>query len=144
VTLLEAHDVAAVSRLECDRAERRGRPGPELPGLRDGAAGQLGAGQPRRKAEIVLDPAGGPGLAAECGALDYERVEPFRGAVDRGRKACRAGADDEQIGFFAAFELAAHAERAQYVAVGRMLQLSAAGNPHERRLLSVGQRLLVP
>ena len=66
-----------------------------------GAAGQLGAADAGREAEVVLDPARGARLAAEHGALDHQRVEPLRGAVDRGAEAGRPAADDEQVDLLA-------------------------------------------
>ena len=73
----------------------------ELARLGHRAAGQLGAADPGGKAEVVLDPAGGSGLAAERGALDHQRVEPFGGAVDRGGEPRRAGAHDQQVDLLA-------------------------------------------
>src|SRR5262249_47001226 len=68
--VLEADEMASGSRLEGERAVRRGAARVELARLRDGAARELGAGDPRGKPEVVLDPARRPGLAAERGALD--------------------------------------------------------------------------
>ena len=67
----------------------------ELARLRDRAARQLDAADPGREAEVVLDPARGAGLAAQRRALDDERVEALRGAVDRGAEAGRAAADHD-------------------------------------------------
>src|SRR4029453_10703352 len=79
--VLEADEMPAASRFEREGAVRRRRAGVELAYLGDCAAGQLGAADPGWEAEVVLDPARRPGLAAERGALDYQRVKPFRGAV---------------------------------------------------------------
>ena len=87
---------------------------------------------PRRKAEVVLDPARRAGLAAERGALDQERVEALGGAVDRGAQAGRAAADDEQVDRFARRELQTDAKRARDVAVGGIAELESTGQPHER------------
>src|SRR5207302_1377390 len=65
MSLLEAHDVAAAARLERDGAIWGGRPRAELPRLGHGAARELGAADPGRKAEVVLDPARRSRLAAE-------------------------------------------------------------------------------
>ena len=89
--VLEPDEMPAVPRFERERAVRRRGARVELARLGDRAARELGAADPRGKAEVVLDPSGRPGLAAERGALDDERVEPFGGAVDRGGEACRAG-----------------------------------------------------
>src|SRR4051794_34371898 len=95
----------AVPRFEGERAVGRGGARVELARLGDRAAGELGAADPGREAEVVLDPAGRPGLATERGALDDQRVEPLGSAVDRGREACRAGADDQQVDLLARCEL---------------------------------------
>ncbi len=76
--------MAAVPRLEGERPVRRRGARIELARLGDCAARELGAGDPRGKAEVVLDPSRRPGLAAERGALDDQRLEPFGGAIDRG------------------------------------------------------------
>ena len=54
--VLEADEVAAVPRLEGERAVRRRAARVELARLADRAAGQLGAADPCGKAEVVLDP----------------------------------------------------------------------------------------
>ena len=74
-----------------------------------------------------------------------ERVEPLGGAVDGGGEAGGAGADDEQVDLLARRQLAADPERAQDLAVGRVLQLGAARESHERRLRRrPAARLVVP
>src|SRR5438552_16692308 len=102
--LLEPDEVPTVSRFERERAVGRGGSCIELARLGDGAAGELRSADSRREAEIVLDSAGRPGLAAERRALDHQRVKPFRGAVDRSREASRTGADAQQIDLLASRE----------------------------------------
>src|SRR6185436_452814 len=87
----------------------------ELARLGDCAAGELGAADPGGKAEVVLDPAGRPGLAPERRALDDERVEPFGGAVDRGREARRTGTDDQQVDLLTRRELEPDPESAEHL-----------------------------
>ena len=106
----------AVPRLEGERAVGRRGARVELPRLGDRAARELGAADPGREAEVVLDPARRPGLAAERGALDDQRVEAFGGAVDRGREPRRAGADDQQVDLLARRELEPDPEGAQHLA----------------------------
>src|SRR4051795_3578140 len=91
--------------LEPECAIRRRGPRAELTGLGDRAAGQLGAADPARKAEVVLDPAGGSGLAAEHGALYDEGVEPLGGAIDGCGEPRRAAADHRKIDLLARPEL---------------------------------------
>jgi hypothetical protein len=112
--------------------------------LRDGSTRQLDARDSSREAEVILDPAGGSSLATESGALDDQRVEPFGGAVHGGGESRGAAADHEQVDLLPSLELPAHSERPEDVAVGRVLQLSAAGQAHQRRLLAAGRRRLLP
>jgi hypothetical protein len=144
VPSLELHHVPPVVDPERSRAIGRRRPSAELACLRHGPARQLDAAEPGREAEVVLDPSGGSGLAAESSALDHERVEPLRRAVYGSRQARRAGAHHEQVDLLAGLELPAHAERPQNVARGGPLQLCAAREPDQRRFLPTGGRLVVP
>src|SRR6185503_6285277 len=93
----------------------------------------LGAADPGREAEVVLDPPRRAGLSAERGALDHQRVEPFGGTVDGGRQARRAGAADQEVDLLASVELEPDPERAQHLAPRRAVQLASAGQAHERR-----------
>ena len=103
----------------------------------DRAARKLRAADPGREPEVVLDPPRRAGLAAERGALDHERVEPLRGAVDRGSEPGRAAADDEQVDVLAPRELATDPERPQHLAVGGPAQLRTAGQPYQREAAGV-------
>ena len=136
--------MSSVAGLERDRAVGSRGSRAELARLADGAAGELGAADAGREAEVVLDPARRSGLAAERGALDDQRVEPLGGAVDGGGEAGGAAADDEQVDFLARRQLASDPERAQHLASRGVLQLGAAREPHERRLRSVRRCGLVP
>ncbi len=140
VAVLEPDEVALGAGLERRGAVGRRRAGAELARLGDRAAGQLGAADPRREAEVVLDPPRGAGLAAEHGALDDQRVEALRGAVDRGAEAGRPAADDEQVDLLALLELEPDPERPRELPVARPAQLVAAGEPHERDLVGVERR----
>ena len=100
---------------------------------RDRAAGQLGAADPGREAEVVLDPPRRARLAAERGALDDQRVESLGGAVDRRGESGGAAADHEQVDLLARRELAADPERARDLAGRWATQLGAAREPHERQ-----------
>ena len=133
VLLLQPHDVASVSRLERHGAVWRRQARVELPRLGDRAAGQLGAADPRREAEVVLDPPRRAGLPAERRAVDDERVEALGRAVDRGAEAAGPGADDEQVDLLPRLELAADPERARDLAGRRRAQLRAARQAHERQ-----------
>ena len=98
-----AQDVAAV---EVDLARRgvdsRDRPrdedlGAEPARLLQRTARQLVAGDARREAEVVLDPRRRPGLAAGRLALDDDRPQPLRRAVDGRGEPRGPGADDHGV-----------------------------------------------
>ena len=112
----------------------------ELARLRDGAAGQLGAGDPGREAEVVLDPPRRARLAAERRALDDERVQALRRAVDGRAEAGGAAADDQQVDLLARRKLEADPERARDLARRRAAQVGPAGEPHERQARRVELR----
>ena len=142
--LLEPDEMPTVSRFERERAVGRGGSCVELARLGDGAAGELRSADPRGEAEIVLDSAGRPGLAAERRALDHQRVKPFGGAVDRSREASRTGADDQQIDFLARCELEPDPDRSQQLAGRRPVQLCTARQPHELQRATVDRDGILP
>ena len=105
----------------------------ELARLCDGAAGQLGARDPGREAEVVLDPPRRAGLAAERGAFDDQRLETLGRGVDRRPEARRTAADHDDVDLLASRELEPDTERAGELAARRVSQLGAAGEHHERK-----------
>src|SRR5206468_4354617 len=131
--VLEPDEMPTVPRFKGECAIRRRGARVELARLGDCAARELGAADPGGKAEVVLDPAGRPGLAAERGALDDEGVEPFGGAVNGSRETCRTGADNQQVDPLARGELEPDPESAEHLAGARTVQLSSAGQAHERQ-----------
>ena len=114
---VEPDPVAVLAGLERERPVGGRGAGAELARLGDRAAGQFGAADPGREAEVVLDPPRGPGLAAEHGALDHQRVEALRGAVDGGAEPGRPAADDQQVDLLARRQLEADPERPRELAV---------------------------
>ena len=78
--------LATVALIFCPRGVPATEPAPELV-ARDSAW----------KTEIVLDARGGPCLAARRLALDHERAETFRCAVDRRRETRGSAADDDDV-----------------------------------------------
>ena len=135
VSVLEPDEVAVGARLEPDRAVRRGGAGAELARLRDRPGRQLGATDPGREAEVVLDPARRARLAAERAALDDERVEPLGRAVDRRAEPCGTAPDDHEVDLLAWSELEPDAERPRHLTGRRIAELRPAGQPHERQLV---------
>ncbi len=70
--------------------QRRGRArarevGAELLRLHDGSLGEVAAGDPSRKPEVVLDARAGPCLAPDGGHLDDQGSQSLGGAVDSRR-----------------------------------------------------------
>jgi hypothetical protein len=143
MVLLEADDVSLVSGLERDRPEGRRRPRSELARLGDSAAGELGPGDARGEAKVVLDPARGACLPAEHGALDDEGVEPLGGAVYRCAESRRAPAYDQQVSLFSGRELAADPDRAQHLPARGRPQLRATRQAHQGSF-ALGRQLVAP
>ena len=110
--ILEFHDVAPVPWLEGDRPEGTGQARVELPRLGCGATCEFIAADSGGESKVVLDPPGEAGLTPKLGAVDYERVQPLRGAVDRSGQARRSRTDDQQVGLLAWRELAADPQSA--------------------------------
>src|SRR5262249_59789517 len=50
-----------------------------------------------RKAQIVLDARGSPGLAAECTAVEDEHRQPFRAGIDGGGEARGPRTHDDDV-----------------------------------------------
>src|SRR5581483_4601208 len=65
--------------------------------LLERTARELVTGNPRGKAEVVLDARRGAGLTSGRLALDDKRAQPLRCAVHRGRKSGRARADHDRV-----------------------------------------------
>ena len=93
----EPDDALRPARLERLHLPHGEQLGPEAARLVVRAAGEVGARQAVREAEVVLDPRALPGLAARRGALDEHGPQPLRGAVDRGGEPGRAAADDHEV-----------------------------------------------
>ena len=92
-----ADHVLAVALLEARRRARHVDLGAELLRLDRPALGQLGAGDPGGEAEVVLDPRGGGGLAADGDGVEQDRRETLRCAVDGRGDPGRTGADDDEV-----------------------------------------------
>ena len=71
--------------------------GAELSRLERRPPSELGAGEARRKAEVVLDPRARARLTARGEALDHERAEALGGGVDRCGKPGRAAAQHHDV-----------------------------------------------
>src|SRR4051794_6432919 len=71
--------------------------GAELSRLERRPPGELGAGEARRKAEVVLDPRARARLTSRGEALDHERAEALGGGVDRRGEPGRAAAQDDDV-----------------------------------------------
>ena len=95
--------VAEAARPATSRAPRSGdRPRrehlrAETLGLRGRPAGEVGAREPHRETQVVLDPRALARLPARRLALDQHRPQALRCAVHRGGQPGRAAADDHQV-----------------------------------------------
>ena len=81
---------------QCDGVLDGQQLGAEAARLIGRAAGEVRAAQAGGEAEVVLDPAGLAGLAAGRLALDHDRAQALRRAVDGGGQTRRAAADDDR------------------------------------------------
>src|SRR5919201_5681265 len=71
--------------------------GAELSRLERRTPGELGAGEARRKAEVVLYPRARARLTARGEALDHERAEALGGGVDRRGEPGRTAAEHDDV-----------------------------------------------
>jgi hypothetical protein len=139
-----AQHVAAVQvELPAARVDAGDRAGDEDLGaeaarLLQGAAGQLVAGDAGGKAEVVLDPGGGAGLAAGSLALDDDRPQSLGGAVDGGREAGWPGTDDHRV-VFGGGGLGVHAEQVRDPAQARPHRGLAVDDADRRPVFGVRQ-----
>src|SRR6266436_1379560 len=69
----------------------------KAPRLRDSTTRQVKAGEPGRKAEIILNPRTKSGLASRRFALDDHRAQAFAGSIHGGSKPRRTSANDGKI-----------------------------------------------
>src|SRR3954453_1692583 len=71
--------------------------GAELSRLKRRPPGELGTGEARREAEVVLYPGARARLTARGEALDHERAEALGGRVDRRGEPGRAAAEHHDV-----------------------------------------------
>ena len=83
------------------------------------AARELVARDARREAQVVLDPRRRPGLAARRLALDDDRPQPLRRAVDGRREPGRSAADDHRVVLAAAGSVVSPSNSATRRSCGR-------------------------
>src|SRR5580700_4843702 len=69
----------------------------ESRGLDMGAATEVGSGDARRKAKVVLDARAGASLSAGCDGLNDQGAKAFAGAIDSGGKAGWTCADYDNV-----------------------------------------------
>ena len=79
------------------RGARAGHGGAELLGLHHGAVCEVGAGDPCRKAEVVLDAGAVAGLAPDGDGFEAKCGESLGGAVHGGSEAPRPAAYDDEV-----------------------------------------------
>ncbi len=83
---VHSHGLLSGKQLRFETARLRRRP-----------PGEVGAREPGRKAEIVLDPRAHPGLAAERSPLDDDCPQTLGGSVDGGGEPCRTRSHDNHV-----------------------------------------------
>ena len=113
--------------------------GAEPAGLLERAAGELVAGDAVGEAEVVLDPRRRAGLAARRLALDDERAQALRRAVDRGGEARGPGADDDRV-VAGVLGLRAEVEQVGDAAVARPDHGLAVDDAERRQVVLLGER----
>ena len=93
----ERDDPDAFVDPETSDVSRHGDARAEALRLQQRVAGQFGAGDASREAEIVLDPRAGACLASRRQAFEDDDIQTFGGAVDRCSEPRGTGTDDDQI-----------------------------------------------
>ncbi len=137
--LSERDDVAAVFVAQAEGALGDRGAQAEAARLGDRPLGQLGAGDPGREAEVVLDPRRGARLAAERGRVDQHRREPLGRRVDGRAEASRAAADDQRVpGVFRRLVRGAQVERGRRLEDRRRAQDLVAAD--QQRQVVLGER----
>ncbi len=126
--------------IERPHADRDHDIGAELLRLAEGAARQRLPRDPRREAEIILDPRAGAGLAAVRTRIQYGDRKTFRGGIHRGRKTRGTAADDRRVVDFVSGGTADHAERAGELGFAGIAQHGAVGD-HRQRPIGRGRRI---
>ena len=110
---------------------RHVQPCPELGRLDRGSLGQLAAGDPGRKAEIVLDPSGGAGLTAGGDCVDSLNVEALRGRVEGSGEPTGPRTHDHDVAQRGRRAGGAEADRSSELGVARISQdLPSSGDRH--------------
>jgi hypothetical protein len=71
--------------------------GTEAFALHHGTIGELGPADAGREAQVVLDPGRGASLATSSLAVQDNRRQALRRAIDCGRQTGRTGTDDDQV-----------------------------------------------
>ena len=95
--VVEAHGADRPAHLEAHDVLRQDHLGAEPPSLRDGAVGEVCAGQALGEAQVVLDRRALPGLAAWRLAFDDDCLQALGGAVDGGGEPGRSATHDAQV-----------------------------------------------
>ena len=98
-----------------------------------GAAHQRHAGDAGRKAEVILDPRRGAGLAAEGAAVEHQHGQAFGGGIDRGGKARWTGADDNHVIEFVGIDRPDQPDTPGELELARIAQQLAVGADNNRQ-----------
>ena len=109
--------------------------GTELARLDQRAVGELGAGDPGGKAEVILDLRRGRGAPSGRDRVEQDRLQALGGGVDGGRETGRAGADDQQVAVAGAVRERPQADHSAELGCCRIAQHLLATPDHDRCLV---------
>ena len=132
--VVERERVRRVLAVDADDGARQREPRAELLRLHLRAAGERLPRDAGRKAEVVLDLRARARLAARRHALDDDRLQSFRGAVDRGRESGRPGADDGEVEHLGVVEALGEPEVVGHLRQRRIAQHAMARRDHHRQV----------
>jgi hypothetical protein len=93
-----------------------------------GASSQRLAGDPYRKSEVVLDSRARARLAPRRTGFDHERIESLGSRINRGRKARRSSADDDDIAQLVLIDPPVEAETLSNLLIGGVPQNYSAAD----------------
>src|SRR2546430_719978 len=104
--------------------------GPELLCLARGAGRQIQTGDPRWKAEVVLDPRARAGLASRRDGLHEQNIQSLRRPIYGRGQSRGSRPDDEQVPNLGLVDCVVEAERVGELLIGRVAEHDLAAGDH--------------
>ena len=123
-------EAALLEPFELGDPARHGEAGAELHRLDLAAPDQVAAGDAGREPHIVLDPAGGSSLTANCDVFTDQGAQTFGTGIDRGRDARGAAADDQDVDLLVLAEFEIETEQPRDLLRRRVGHHGAAPEDH--------------